>query len=321
MNGTANNPFVDPTDPTITADNAIDADLRDSPVTVSFWVRLKGGATWDTVGHSFFAFGRWMFQPHHNAANNQGFSAGTTNFGWASWNPGIRVTYKDISFTKCILAGYVYGYRSSIWINTFTDWFHVLAYFTPGQAKNDRAYNGMYFNGDNTEGTIGSMNTPNGTDIFPNAAANTSDILANAFTDPYYYLSNRGTRTIVGGSSDSNGNTGADYEMKQLVIYNSVIPESDITTIYNSGTPLANKDLYPGSPMTGYMFPNSMTYEPDFFNSQQGEKGRWRMSNVFGDKYDLTSNYYRETSDNSLYAKQGNYPSPIINQNMTGISN
>jgi len=306
-------PWVDPTDPTITGDNAIGDDLVNKPVTISFWFKFnQAEVTWNNTTGSFLAFGRWMFEPHHNAANNRGFTAGMSHMGYPSWYPTINVAYGPFFFRK-VLHRTTYT-TWNLW-NTpnFDEWFHVLAYFTPGEPADDTTKHDMYFNNDNTRGTIGGNNKPADTGIFPNYTDGT--IISNSFSNPYYYLTNAGNRTILGSTNDSTGGSSdpnKGYEIKELVVYDRVITTAEINTIYNSGTSLGDKNLYPDTPLTGYYFPNSVTYEADFVNSQQRETGRWKVANVFGSKYHLTSNYYRETADNALYARMGNYPSPLL---------
>lgn len=321
--GTPPGPWVDPTDPTITGDNAIGDDLVNKPVTISFWFKFsQAQVTWGNTMNGFFTFGRWMFDPHHNAANNRGFNSSYNQMGWPSYYPTISVTYGILRFSKVLQ---LVSYPSwNLW-NTpnFDGWFHVLAYFTPGEPANDTTKHDMYFNGDNTRGTLLSNNKPASTDIYSNY--NDTTVISNSFSNPYYYLTNAGNRTIVGGTGDNNttgySNPDKGYQMKELVVYDRVITTEEINTIWNNGTSLGDKDLYPATPLTGYFFPNSMVYEPDFYNPQQQETGRWKVANVYGDKYHLTSNYYRETSNNATYARMGNYPSPLILENNTAITN
>ena len=67
--------WVDPNDPTILGANALGADLVDSPVTISFWLKINQvDQPFVNTAPSICAFGRWMYQPHHNAGNNRGIS-------------------------------------------------------------------------------------------------------------------------------------------------------------------------------------------------------------------------------------------------------
>ena len=315
-------PWVDPTDPTITGDNAIGDDLVNKPVTISFWFKFnQAQVTWNNTMNSFFVFGRWMFEPHHNAANNRGFSCYMSHIGWLSYYPTITFQYGTLRFQKVLaLTSYV---SWNLWNTANMDgWMHVLAYFTPGEPANDYTKHDMYFNNDNTKGGPFVNNKPTATDIFPNYTDAT--IISNSFSNPYYYLSNAGNRTILGATSDNTGgysDPNRGYQMKELVVYDRVITAEERDTIWNNGTSLGDKDLYPDTPLTGYLFPNSMTYEPEFYNSQQEQTGRWKVANVYGSKYHLTSNYYRLTSNNALYAKMDNYPSPIILETNTAMSN
>ena len=315
-------PWVDPTDPTITGDNAIGDDLVNQPVTISFWFKFnQARVTWNNTMNSFFAFGKWMYQPWHNSGNNRGFTCGMSQMNYPSWYPTITFSYGELQFRKVLHRGTYTTWN--LWNTPNMDgWMHVLAYFTPGEPANDYTKHDMYFNNDNTKGTIGGDNKPTDTDIFPNYTDAT--IIGNAFSTPWYYLTNRGNRTIVGAGGDTNGgssDSNKGYQMKELVVYDRVITSAERNTIWNNGTSLGDKDLYPDTPLTGYFFPNSMTYEPDFYNSQQEQKGRWKVANVYGSKYHLTSNYYRQTFNNAVYARQGNYPSPIILDTNTAISN
>tara|TARA_R100000329_G_C7606853_1_gene215280 strand:- start:322 stop:1326 length:1005 start_codon:yes stop_codon:yes gene_type:complete len=314
-------PWVDPTDSTITGDNAIGDDLVNKPVTISFWFKFsQARVTWLNTMNSFFVFGRWTFEPHHNAANNKGFSCYMSNMGWLSYYPTITFQYGALQFRKVL-------HRSTyttwnLWDTANMDgWMHVLAYFTPGEPANDYTKHDMYFNNDNTKGTF-SNNRPTATDIFPNYTDAT--IIGNSFSNPYYYLTNVGNRTILGATTDNNGgysDPNRGYQMKELVVYDRVITAEERNTIWNNGTSLGDKDLYPDTPLTGYLFPNSMTYEPEFYNNQQKQTGRWKVANVYGSKYHLTSNYYRVTSNNDIYAKMDNYPSSIILETNTAMSN
>ena len=163
--GTPPGPWVDPTDPTITGDNAIGDDLVNKPVTISFWFKFSQAQVgWSNTMNGFFTFGRWMFDPHHNAANNRGFNATYNQLGYPSYYPTISVSYGILRFSKVLQ---LVQYPSwNLW-NTpnFDGWFHVLAYFTPGEPANDATKHDMYFNGDNTRGTLLGNGKPAGTDI------------------------------------------------------------------------------------------------------------------------------------------------------------
>ena len=101
--GTPPAPWVDPTDPTITGNNAIGDDLVNQPVTISFWFKFnQAQVTWLNTMNSFFAFGRWMFEPHHNAANNRGFTCGMSQFGYPSFYPTINFQYGNFRFSKVL---------------------------------------------------------------------------------------------------------------------------------------------------------------------------------------------------------------------------
>ena len=319
--------WVDPNDPTILGANALGADLVDSPVTISFWLKINQvDQPFVNTAPSICAFGRWMYQPHHNAGNNRGISVSSGRYA-AGYNdaPTITLSYGVMQF-RYVLAGTTGSSGSSTrYVNwkarenpPFDGFVHFLAYFTPGEAANDITKFNMYFNNDDTRGTASGA-TPTTAGVYPNYTDST--VIANAFLNPYYYLP--GNRTILGGTSDSDGgNSDANkgYEIKQLVLYNKVVSETERNTIYNSGSPLASKDLYPTGALAGYFFDGSTTYEADYWNGQQGEMGRWKSKNVFGSpKGDVTSNYTRATT--AGYEVMGNYPSPLLLQTGVGHSN
>ena len=323
-----NSTWVDPSDSTILGSNALGADLVNSPVTISFWLKINQvDQPFINTAPAICTFGRWMYQPHHNAGNSRGISIYGSRYA-AGYNdaPTMYFNYGTFNF-RYVLAG-VNGSAGNAnrWGNwkardnsPFDGFIDFLVYFTPGEAGNDTSKFNMYFNNDDTRGTVSGA-TPTTAGVY---GGTSSSVVSNAFSNPYYYLP--GDRTILGGTSDSNGgNSDANkgYEIKQLVLYNKVVSDTERNTIYNSGTPLASKDLYPTGALAGYFFEGSTTYEADFYNAQQGETGRWKSKNVFGSpKGDVTSNYYRSTSDNALYAKMGNYPSPLLKQSSVGHSN
>tara|TARA_Y100000385_G_scaffold102996_1_gene106480 strand:+ start:6125 stop:7126 length:1002 start_codon:yes stop_codon:yes gene_type:complete len=319
--------WVDPNDPTILGTNALGADLVDSPVTISFWIKFnQADLPFDETAPSLFSFGRWAYEPWHNSGNNKGITAGCSKYA-AGYNtaPVLNMSYGVFRFSY-VLAGVSGSYsdpnRWETWKARanppFDDWVHFLAYFSPGEAANDTSKFNMYFNNDDTRGTASGA-TPTTAGVYPNYTDST--VIANSFSNPWYGYP--GNRTILGSSSDTNGgNSDANkgYEIKELVLYTKVVSESERNTIYNSGTPLGSKDLYPTGALAGYFFDGSTTYEADYWNGQQGEMGRWKSKNVFGSpKGDVTSNYSRHTT--AGYEVMGNYPSPLLLQTGVGHSN
>ncbi len=319
--------WVDPSDPTILGTNALGADLVDSPVTISFWIKFnQANLPFVDTYPSICSFGRWQYEPWHNAGNNKGITASCGRYA-AGYNtaPMINITYGEMWF-RYVFAGITGAYwdpnRYETWKASanppFDGWVHFLAYFTPGEAANDTSKFNMYFNNDDTRGTASGA-TPTTVGVYPNYTDST--IIGNSFKNPYYYLP--GNRTIIGSSSDANGgnsNPNKGYEIKQLVLYPKVVSETERNTIYNSGSPLASKDLYPSGALAGYYFDGSVTWEADYTNVQQGETGRWKCKNVFGSpKGDLTSNYTRVTT--AGYEVMGNYPSPLLLDTGVAYSN
>ena len=323
--------WTDPTDPTMSSAQSINPIIANKPLTISVWCKPNTliGERYSPLNPGFYgvtllSLERLMMDPAHNSQNTrQGISINFTQNGYYPYSPVVNASFNGNGNLRWLLArGRPGSAMYSTWNYDKDVWLNIVIAYEPGSTGTDRTKNYIYFQGDKTAATAGSPGW-NTVGSYASGTFASGTVVNSIGQDGDYYNIVPGRRTFLGAGGDSGSTTGVPsgiltgnrvMQIKEVVIWDRILTDSEVQSVWNSGTSLGNKDNYPNTPKIGWMFPNDgFTYNPDHYNSQQNEYGQIRLPNVYNSSYGtLTSNYGRVVNQ-AANMKQYWFPSPLIN--------